>query len=200
MTKHNYQLKLCSDAFDKWWTDQSDSELRPATLEAWVAWQAAWNTRTKDEAKGGEAVAVIGSTYQLLWIRADNPIEGLKVGDLLYTSPRPTAQADIGAAVTAYQLADLAYNERMEKAGLLFDPALGVEEGLLAALPHLQLLRPTADEARDAARYRYLRGSDINREFDVCRDSEGGFMYVLLGKELDQEIDSAMAERGADKS
>lgn len=42
------------------------------------------------------------------------------------------------AAIQAFQLAEQGFGERMVARGALFDPALGVEAGLLAALPHLQ--------------------------------------------------------------
>jgi hypothetical protein len=40
-------------------------------------------------------------------------------------------------AIQAFQLAEQGFGERMQSRGILFDPALGVEAGLLAALPHL---------------------------------------------------------------
>jgi len=40
-------------------------------------------------------------------------------------------------AIKAFQLAENGFGERMQTRGILFDPALGVEAGLLAALPHL---------------------------------------------------------------
>jgi hypothetical protein len=40
-------------------------------------------------------------------------------------------------AVQAFQQAESGFGERMQARGVLFDPALGVEAGLLAALPHL---------------------------------------------------------------
>jgi hypothetical protein len=43
----------------------------------------------------------------------------------------------LAKAVEAFQLAELDHGERMARDGLLFDPALGVEAGLRAALPHL---------------------------------------------------------------
>ncbi len=48
-------------------------------------------------------------------------------------------------AIQAFQLAEQAFGERMQARGALFDPALGVEAGLLAALPHLE--RIEADES-----------------------------------------------------
>lgn len=44
-------------------------------------------------------------------------------------------------AVQAFQLAEQDFGERMQARGILFDPALGVEAGLLAALPHLARIK-----------------------------------------------------------
>lgn len=49
---------------------------------------------------------------------------------------------------------------------------------------------PGADDAKDAARYRYLRNASLNdeRELDVCDDA----MNVFFGEDLDMAIDDAM--------
>lgn len=138
--------------------------------------RVSWNARAKDEAKGGEAVAeVCYDSYgfgRMVWLKDFGKGNQPPHGSLLYTSPRPTAQADIGAAVTAFQLAEDAYTERALSGGLLFDPALSVEEGLLAALPHLQLPRPTADVEKvikDHAK-RINRCAEVEQVlFDIAR-------------------------------
>jgi hypothetical protein len=43
-------------------------------------------------------------------------------------------------AVRAFQLAEQGFGERMAARGALFDPALSVQAGLLAALPHIGLV------------------------------------------------------------
>lgn len=51
---------------------------------------------------------------------------------------QPVSGADgMGAAVNAFQIAEAEYSDRMTENGLLFDPALAVEAGLIAASKHL---------------------------------------------------------------
>jgi len=50
--------------------------------------------------------------------------------------------ANLADAVTAFQLAEIAFSEKAQASGVLFDPALAVEAGLIAAMPHLLQRQP----------------------------------------------------------
>lgn len=58
---------------------------------------------------------------------------------------KPSApRAVTSEMVTAFQLAELEYGERMQRSGIVFDPALSVEAGLAAALESLTTSLPAA--------------------------------------------------------
>ncbi len=97
------------------------------------------------------------------------------------------------AAVRAFQLAELAHGERMERDGLLFDPSLGVEAGLRAAMPHLSLqaAQPAASVAVDAERYRRLiyAAEMAFPVLSVCVDPENEPDHKYGRKHIDDLID-----------
>lgn len=81
---------------------------------------------------------------------------------------------DLEKAVEAFQLAELAYGECIAAAGVLFDPALGVEAGLIAALPYL---RADEDLESDAVcrlvDSNWVAGCQSGWNFGIAEDRAG---------------------------
>lgn len=55
-------------------------------------------------------------------------------------------------------------------------------------------------DARDAARYRWLRTPDNGRWLDVGSEDSDGYVHIVEGKELDEAIDAALSDQCKESS